>query len=42
MHPMIGTELSKARERELVERGRRERYVRRLRRPSTRRPSAGS
>jgi hypothetical protein len=39
MHALIGTELSRAREHDLVERGRRERHVGRLRRASTRRPA---
>jgi hypothetical protein len=38
MQPLIGSELSRARERELLERARRERAVRR---PSTRRPPQG-
>ena len=39
MHAQIGTELSRARERELIERARHERYVRRVRRSFTRRPA---
>lgn len=38
MNALIGTELSKARERELLERAGRERHARGLRAPRTRRP----
>jgi hypothetical protein len=39
MHALIGTELSRDRERELLDRGRDERRARRARRSSTRRPA---
>lgn len=38
MQPLIGSELTRARERELLDRARRERIVRRPRGASTRRP----
>jgi hypothetical protein len=39
MHPMMGTELSRARERELLAEAERDRHAKGIRAPRTRRPT---